>query len=108
MVRTRAAAADLVGAGHVRVNSVRVAAASRPVRPGDVVTIALDRRVRVLKVAGYAKRRGSAVVARELFEDLTPVPTGVASESVAGGRDPGAGRPTKRERLQGLGEFDPE
>ena len=111
VVRTRGAAADLVGAGHVRINGARIAAASRPVRPGDVVTIALDRRVRVLKVAGYAERRGSAEVARVLFEDLTPAPVQVAAEPIAGEREPGAGRPTKRdrrdiERLQGPDEFD--
>ena len=47
---------------------------SRPVRPGDVVTVALDRTVRILKVTGYAERRGSADIARGLFEDLTPPP----------------------------------
>ena len=112
VVRTRAAAAGLVGAGHVRVNGARVAAASRAVRPGDVVTVALDRRVRVLKVTGYAERRGSAEVARGLFEDLTPAPAGPA-EPPAGERASGAGRPTKRERreidrLRQWDEFDRE
>jgi len=72
VVRTRGAAADLVTAGHVRINGVRVVAASHLVRLGDVVTIALDRRVRLLKATGYAARRGSADDARGLFEDLTP------------------------------------
>jgi ribosome-associated heat shock protein Hsp15 len=111
VVRTRSAAADLVMAGHVRINGVRVAAASRTVRPGDVVTIALDRRVRLLKVAGYAARRGSADDARGLFEDLTPVAS--PADPPVGARDPGAGRPTKRERreldrLLGSDEIDPE
>ena len=43
-----------------------------PVRPGDVVTVALDRTVRVLKVVGFAERRGSADEARVLCEDLEP------------------------------------
>jgi ribosome-associated heat shock protein Hsp15 len=112
VVRTRGAAADLVTAGHVRVNGVRVVAASRAVRLGDVVTIALDRRVRLLKVTGYAARRGSADDARGLFDDLTPVASGPPDPPV-GGRDPGAGRPTKRERrildrLLRSGETDPE
>jgi ribosome-associated heat shock protein Hsp15 len=42
------------------------------VRPGDVVTVALDRAVRVLKVVAFAERRGSAVEARALCETLEP------------------------------------
>jgi ribosome-associated heat shock protein Hsp15 len=99
VVRTRGAAADLVTAGHVRINSVRVVASSRAVRLGDVVTIALDRRVRLLKVTGYAARRGSADDARGLFEDLTPAAK-LPPDPPVGERDPGAGRPTKRERRE--------
>ena len=50
VVRTRSAAAALADAGLVRINGARVDTSSRPVRPGDVVTVALDRNVRVLKV----------------------------------------------------------
>jgi ribosome-associated heat shock protein Hsp15 len=71
VVRTRTAAAELAEGGHVRVNGERTAASSRLVRPGDVVTIALDRRVRVLRVLGFAQRRRSAADARVLYEDLS-------------------------------------
>src|SRR6476619_2788072 len=94
VVRTRSAAAALAEAGLVRINSVRIDGSSRLVRPGDVVTIALDRHVRVLKVLGFAQRRGSAEDARELFDDLTP--PAPARPAPVGGRDEGAGRPTKR------------
>jgi ribosome-associated heat shock protein Hsp15 len=40
------------------------------VKPGDVLTIALDRTVRVLKVIGFSERRGDADAARVLYEDL--------------------------------------
>ena len=60
VVRTRTAAAALAESGHVRLNSQRIDAASRTVRAGDVVAVALDRTVRVLKVSGFAERRGSA------------------------------------------------
>ena len=69
-MRTRRTAATLVAAGYVRVNGRRVETAARPVKPGDVLTIALDRRVRVLKVVGLAPRRGSAGTARGLYEDV--------------------------------------
>ncbi len=104
------AAAALADAGLVRINGARIDTSSRPVRPGDVVTVALDRNVRVLRVIGYAERRGSAEIARALYEDLTP-PPGPPKEPSAGARDGGAGRPTKRERreidrLQGGDEFE--
>ncbi len=72
MVRTRSAAAELAASGHVRLNGARVAAASRVVRVDDVITLALDRSVRVLKVTGFSDRRGSFAHARTLYEDLSP------------------------------------
>ena len=110
VVRTRSAAAALSGAGLVRINGARIDTSSRPVRPGDVVTIALDRNVRVLKVIGYAVRRGSAETVRALYEDLTPSPV-PRKELIGGEREEGSGRPTKRERreidrLQGRDELD--
>jgi ribosome-associated heat shock protein Hsp15 len=72
VVRTRADAAALVAAGHVRVNSRRVDGPGRAVRLGDVLTVALDRTVRVLKVVAFAERRGSAADARVLSETLEP------------------------------------
>jgi ribosome-associated heat shock protein Hsp15 len=100
VVRTRSAAAALAVSGHVRVNGQRIDAASRSVRLGDVVTVALDRSVRVLKVAAFAERRGAAESARVLAEDLTPAsePMPSARPGPDGVRQPGAGRPTKRER----------
>jgi ribosome-associated heat shock protein Hsp15 len=71
LVRTRGDAAALAGAGYVRVNGARVAAPSRQVRTGDVITVALDRSVRVLKVRGFVERRGPATTAQTLYEDLT-------------------------------------
>ena len=71
LVRTRGAAAELAGSGYVRVNGARVAAASRQVRAGDVITVALDRVVRVLKVRGFVERRGPATTAQSLYEELT-------------------------------------
>src|SRR5262249_32846883 len=100
VVRTRSAASSLVDAGLVRINGVRCDASSRPVRPDDVITVALDSHVRILKVLGYAERRGSSDVARTLFEDLTPPPQPKPEVPAAGARDDGSGRPTKRERRQ--------
>ena len=98
VVRTRSTAAQLAGSGHVRVNGARIDAASRPVRPGDVITIALDRRVRVMKVLQFVERRGGAGTASTLYEDLSPPVT--ADPDPLPSRQPGAGRPTKRDRRE--------
>ncbi|MGB9295645.1 MAG: S4 domain-containing protein [Pseudolabrys sp.] len=71
MVRTRSAAAALTTAGFVRVNGRRMTAAGHPVRIGDVVTDALDRAVKVVRVEGLCEKRGGAPVARTLYRDLT-------------------------------------
>jgi ribosome-associated heat shock protein Hsp15 len=71
MVRTRSAAAALTAAGFVRLNGKRTTAASHPVRVGDVVTLALDRTVRVVRVEGFCERRGGPPAARALYRDLT-------------------------------------
>ncbi|MFH0302392.1 RNA-binding S4 domain-containing protein [Bradyrhizobium sp. 31Argb] len=70
VVKARTSAAALVEAGHVRINGVRESTPGHAVKPGDVLTIALDRSVRVLKVIGFSERRGDATAARVLYEDL--------------------------------------
>lgn len=70
LVRTRDAAAALAGGGFVRVNGARIDAPGRMVRTGDVITVALDRGVRVVKVVGFVERRGPAGTAAALYEDL--------------------------------------
>jgi ribosome-associated heat shock protein Hsp15 len=70
VVRARTSAAALVEAGHVRINGVRETAPGHAVKAGDVLTIGLDRSVRVLKIIGFSERRGDAAVARTLYDDL--------------------------------------
>jgi ribosome-associated heat shock protein Hsp15 len=70
LVKTRTSAAGLVAAGHVRVNGVRETSPGHAIKAGDVLTVGLDRSVRVLKVTGFAERRGDAASARALYVDL--------------------------------------
>jgi ribosome-associated heat shock protein Hsp15 len=70
MVRTRSDAAALAEAGYVRLNGKRVTAPSYSVRIGDVVTLALDRSVKVVRVEGVCERRGPAPAARALYSDM--------------------------------------
>ena len=72
VVKARTSAAQLVEKGYVRINGVRETAPGHAVKPGDVLTIALDRNVRVIKVIGFSERRGDATSARVLYEDLQP------------------------------------
>ena len=84
MLRTRSAASALVEAGHVRLNGRRIVSPSQAVRAGDVVTLALDRSVRVVKVAGFCERRGAAPAARALYREMT---TGSGAKASAAGAD---------------------
>jgi ribosome-associated heat shock protein Hsp15 len=71
VVKARASAAALVTSGHVRINGVRETSPGHGVKTGDVLTIALDRSVRVLKIVGFAERRGDANSARVLYDELS-------------------------------------
>ena len=70
LVRTRGAAAALASSGYVRVNGARIRAPGRAVRIGDVITVALQHAVRVLKVRGFVERRGPAATGATLYEEL--------------------------------------
>ena len=71
VVKTRAIAQDLASSGHVRVNGQRAESAAKAIRIGDVLTIALPSRVRVLKVLDVAERRGQAQVAQALYAEIS-------------------------------------
>jgi|SRR5690349_14830201 ribosome-associated heat shock protein Hsp15 len=96
VVKSRSLAAKLVAAGRVRLNRDKIEQASQPVKPGDVLTVALDRRVLVYRILAPGVRRGPAEEARTLYEDLSASkePPSVISEE----RGAGAGRPTKKDR----------
>lgn len=70
VVKTRALAADLVSKGRVRVNGNRTDKPGRAVGPGDVLTLSVAGRVRVLHLLGCGTRRGPATEAAELFLEL--------------------------------------
>lgn len=120
VVKTRGLAARTVQAGKIRVNKVKVAKPSYVVRVGDVITVSVARRVRVLRVTAIGWRRGPASEAKQLYEDLTPIEESTQSTLLstrsdgyspqrkseiqppiaAAVREPGSGRPTKRDRRQ--------
>lgn len=112
ITKSRTLAHALIERGKVRLNKVKVEKASHTVKAGDTITLSAGPRVRVFTVKAIGARRGPAVEAQALYEELTPAsdrtkPTGTeapnASQSLVSGaavavRSEGAGRPTKRER----------
>jgi ribosome-associated heat shock protein Hsp15 len=70
IVKSRTLAAKLVTEGRIRVNAVRMENPAKAIGPGDVLTIALDREVKVLRIVGNGERRGPYSEARLLYVDL--------------------------------------
>ncbi len=103
VVKSRSLAAKLVSSGSVRFNKDKIDQPSQGVKPGDVLTITLDRRILVYKVLSAGTRRGPAEEAQTLYEDMSPPPPPKDHLNRLDGlpkRDSGSGRPTKRERRQ--------
>lgn len=103
VVKSRSLAAKLIQSGRVRVNRDKAEQAAHPVKPDDVLTVTLDRRILVLKVRSGGVRRGPAEEARTLYDDLTPpaAPRDAAlPDALPPFREAGSGRPTKKERRE--------
>jgi ribosome-associated heat shock protein Hsp15 len=99
LTKTRTLAQKTVVGGRVRVNREKVNTSSHLVAPGDVLTIAGERGVRVVKVLACGTRRGPASEAQALYQDLSVAPPpGPLRVPPAASRPPGSGRPTKRDR----------
>lgn len=71
VVKSRSLAQKLAISGTIRLNREKVVHSARLVRPGDVLTLQVAGRVRVLKVLEPGDRRGPALEATALYEDLT-------------------------------------
>jgi ribosome-associated heat shock protein Hsp15 len=69
-------------------------------RVGDRVRAQTERGPRILEVKVLAEKRLSAALARDLFDDHSPPPEVRPRRVRMPQRDPGAGRPTKRERRE--------
>ena len=74
VAKSRSIAQRMVADGRVRVNAEKIEAASSNVKVGDVLTIALDRRVLVLEVLDHGRRRGPAPEAQALYNDRSAPP----------------------------------
>ena len=96
LCKTRSAATELCAAGHVKVNGAPVKAA-HAVRVGDRVEARVHERDRVLEVVQVIEKRVSAALAAEAMVDHSPPPPPKEWYETFP-REPGAGRPTKKDR----------
>jgi len=74
VVKSRSLAVELVSGGHLRVNGQPVSKPAHSVGAGDVLTIPLGGRVRLIRVLDLGQRRGPAVEAQALYVDLDAAP----------------------------------
>jgi ribosome-associated heat shock protein Hsp15 len=98
-MKSRTLAQKLIETGAVRVNSERTDRTDHKVGPGDVLTMTVHTRLLVWRILDAGSRRGPATEAALLYEDLSPPPVPrEAALPIHAGREPGSGRPTKKER----------
>ena len=99
--KSRSLAARQCRSRKVRLNGTPNSKPSQAVVPGDMLTLQKANRVRIYRVLALAKRRGPAADAQLLYEDLSPPPPPreeLAMRYSPAAREPGGGRPTKKER----------
>jgi ribosome-associated heat shock protein Hsp15 len=78
--KSRSLAAKLIEEGCVRVNRHRAVKPSMAVKSGDVLTITLHGRVRVIEIRAAGERRGPASEAQTLYSEVLLPSTAPAGE----------------------------
>lgn len=94
---TRSAATAACRGGHVRVDGASAKPATTVVA-GSRVEARSGERQRVLEVVRVIEARVGAAIAAECLIDHSPPPPPAERVAPVFARDPGAGRPTKRDR----------
>lgn len=97
LFKTRSMATAACRGGHVRING-SAAKPARPVRLGDRVEVRVADRDRVLEVVKLIDRRVAASLAAECVVDHSPPALPRDYVAPLFRRDPGSGRPTKKDR----------
>jgi ribosome-associated heat shock protein Hsp15 len=102
--KSRALASKLCDSGGLRISGAAVVKPHYKLRVGDVLTFPLGPYIRVIEVVALGRRRGPAPEARALYNDRNPpesqkpLPRDPMKTGRAAARDPGSGRPTKKDR----------
>lgn len=106
LFKSRTLAGAEVSGGGFRINRKLIKKASHALQIGDVITFSKGPYIRVIEVAAFGARRGPASEAQILYNDLNPpetqpsTRTAKAQPGAFGYREPGAGRPTKKQRRE--------
>ncbi|MBL4721771.1 MAG: RNA-binding S4 domain-containing protein [Alphaproteobacteria bacterium] len=106
LFKSRTLAGAKVSGGGFRVNRELVKKARHGLQTGDVVTFSKGPYIRVIEVVALGTRRGPASEAQLLYKDLSPPETQPSGKNpkptpgMFGYREPGAGRPTKKQRRE--------
>lgn len=98
LFKTRSAAQKAVSGGHVRLNDAPTKPA-HVVVPGDLVTVRQPGWERKFEVTNVITKRVGAPIAVTCYIDHSPPKPSYLSAPTAR-RDPGAGRPTKKDRRE--------
>ncbi|KXG85726.1 RNA-binding S4 domain-containing protein [Agrobacterium bohemicum] len=100
MVKSRSLAQSYIQSGNVRINGNAVRQSSHLVKLGDKLELSFERSSRILVVLASGERRGPYEEAKLLYDDQTPppAPSDHMTPFEQAMREPGSGRPTKKER----------
>lgn len=97
LTKTRSDATAACRGGHVEINGEAAKPAS-PVAVGDRVEAFVGGRRRIVEVERLIVKRVGAAIAVECYADHSPPPPKREEVAHFAVRDPGTGRPTKRDR----------
>lgn len=110
LYKTRSLATDACDNGRINIQGMRVKP-SRNLKVGDVIEVKMPPITRTYIVKGLLGQRLSATLVKEFIEDITPSDQLKILEDSRWQhtvyRDPGEGRPTKKDRrdIEELGFF---
>jgi len=103
LFKSRNQASDACRAGKIRIEG-QIIKPSKEIKPGEVITISQRSIIRTIKVLQLLEHRVGAPLVPEYMNDLTPesefAKLKTMKEINFEYRDPGAGRPTKRQRRE--------
>jgi ribosome-associated heat shock protein Hsp15 len=93
LAKTRSIAQAMAETGHMRLNGRRVDRAHQKVAAGDVLTVPLGPRVRVIELIALPQRRGPATEAQSCYRVLDergafPIAAGHHNEAAEGDLQP--------------------
>jgi ribosome-associated heat shock protein Hsp15 len=101
LFKTRSLATEACKAGKVKIENTSIKPA-KEIKPGEIIKVSLNPLFKTVKVKAFPKSRLSAKLVPDYLEDLTPQEeydrVKIIHETNMENRDPGIGRPTKKQR----------